>query len=204
MNMEYKSILYKKDDGIAQMVINRPEKRNALNRSTRLEMMDALEDTKADSSIKVLIISGAGGKSFIAGSDLNELSAFSPLEMEDFMATIAQQFYTRFEQLDKPVIAMIDGLCLGGGLELAMACDIRIAAEEAKIGYHRAKGGGRPPKSSSPCFRTIPPSVSPANGPARTTLWSEPRSTSSHDSAKSSPGGSARASMVSNRRPPQM
>lgn len=134
MNMKYKNILYKKDDGIAQMVINRREKRNALNRNTRLEMIDALEDTKCDSSIKVLIISGAGGKSFIAGSDLTELSSFSPLEMEEFMATIAQQFYTRFEQLDKPVIAMIDGLCLGGGLELAMACDIRIASDSSKFG----------------------------------------------------------------------
>lgn len=134
MNMEYKKIIYKKDDGIARMIINRPEKRNALNRAARLEMIDALEDTTGDSSVKVLIISGAGGKSFIAGSDLTELSAFGPLEMEEFMATIAQQFYTRFEQLDKPVVAMIDGLCLGGGLELAMACDIRIASESSRFG----------------------------------------------------------------------
>lgn len=134
MNMEYKNILYNKDDGIALVVINRPEKRNALNRATRVEMMDALEDTKADPFVRVLIISGAGGKSFISGSDLTELSEFGPLEMEEFMATIAQQFYTRFEQLDKPVIAMIDGLCLGGGLELAMACDIRIASDSSKFG----------------------------------------------------------------------
>jgi enoyl-CoA hydratase len=134
MNMEYEKIIYKKNASIARIIINRPEKRNALNRSARLEMIDALEDTKNDISVKVLIISGAGGKSFIAGSDLTELSAFSPLEMEEFMATIAQQFYTRFEQLDKPVIAMIDGLCLGGGLELAMACDIRIASDSSRFG----------------------------------------------------------------------
>jgi enoyl-CoA hydratase len=134
MNMEYKGIIYRKGDRIARIIINRPEKRNALNRATRLEMMDALEDMEHDSSIRLLIISGAGGKSFIAGSDLTELSSFSPLEMEEFMATIAQQFYTRFEQLDKPVIAMIDGLCLGGGLELAMACDIRIASVSSKFG----------------------------------------------------------------------
>jgi len=97
-------------------------------------MIAALEDTIGDSTVKVLIVSGAGGKSFIAGSDLTELSTFGPLEMEEFMATIAQQFYTRFEQLDKPVIAMIDGLCLGGGLELAMACDIRIASDVSKFG----------------------------------------------------------------------
>jgi len=116
------------------MIINRPEKRNALNRAARLEMIAALKDTIGDSAVKVLIISGAGGKSFIAGSNLTELSKFTPLKMEEFMATIAQQFYTRFEQLDKPVIAMIDGLCIGGGLELAMACDIRIAYDSSRFG----------------------------------------------------------------------
>jgi enoyl-CoA hydratase len=132
--MDFKNIIYKKESGIARMIINRPEKRNALNRVARLEMIAALEDTRGDSAVKVLIISGAGGKSFIAGSDLTELSKFTPLKMEEFMATIAQQFYTRFEQLDKPVIAMIDGLCLGGGLELAMACDIRIASDSSRFG----------------------------------------------------------------------
>ena len=145
--MGFENIIYKKEDGIARLIINRPEKRNALNRSTRLEMIGALEDTIGDSAVKVLIVSGAGGKSFIAGSDLTELSTFGPLEMEEFMATIAQQFYTRFEQLDKPVIAMIDGLCLGGGLELAMACDIRIASDVSRFGQPEAfigimPGGG--------------------------------------------------------------
>ena len=132
--MDFENILYKKDDGIAHIIVNRPDKRNALNRAARIEMVDALEDAKNDGAVKVLILSGAGGKSFIAGSDLTELSKYSPLEMEDFMATLAQQFYTRFEQLDKPVIAMIDGLCMGGGLELAMACDIRIASDSSKFG----------------------------------------------------------------------
>ena len=82
--MDFKNIIYQKESGIARMIINRPEKRNALNRDARLEMINALEDTVADSSVKVLIISGAGGKSFIAGSDLTELSTFSPLEMEEY------------------------------------------------------------------------------------------------------------------------
>ena len=132
--MEYGSIIYGKENGIGRITINRPEKRNALNRSARLEMLNALEDTKADTSVKVLVISGAGGKSFIAGSDLSELSRFNALEMEEFLATLAQRLYTRFEELEKPVIAMIDGLCLGGGLELAMACDIRIASESSRFG----------------------------------------------------------------------
>ena len=132
--MNFENIIYKKENGIAQIIINRPEKRNALNRATRLEIVDALDDTKGDTSVKVLVISGAGGKSFIAGSDLTELSTFSPIEMEEFTATIAQHLYTRFEQLEKPVITMINGLCLGGGLELAMACDIRIASDSSKFG----------------------------------------------------------------------
>jgi enoyl-CoA hydratase len=132
--MNFENILYKKENNIAHMVINRPEKRNALNRAARLEMRSALEDADTDPSIKVLILSGAGGKSFISGSDLTELSKLAPLEMEEFLATLAQGFYTRFERLDKPVIAMIDGLCLGGGLELALACDIRIASESSKFG----------------------------------------------------------------------
>ncbi len=132
--MKFENITYEKEDAIARMMVNRPEKRNALNRATRLEMRDALEDARTDSSIKVLILSGSGGKSFIAGSDLTELSKLTPIEMEEFLATLAQGFYTRFEQLEKPVIAMIDGLCLGGGLELALACDIRIASDASRFG----------------------------------------------------------------------
>jgi enoyl-CoA hydratase len=132
--MDFENIIFEKKDGIARMIINRPEKRNALNRAARLEMVKVLEDVKGDPSARILVISGAGGKSFIAGSDLTELSVFSPLEMEQFMATLAQQLYTRFEQLEKPVIAMIDGLCLGGGLELALACDVRIASKQSRFG----------------------------------------------------------------------
>jgi enoyl-CoA hydratase len=132
--MDFENIIYKKEEGISQLIINRPEKRNALNRATRLEMARALEDTEKDPAVKVLILSGAGEKAFISGSDLNELSKFSALEMEEFTATLGQRFYTRFEELDKPVIAMIDGLCLGGGLELALACDIRVASDISRFG----------------------------------------------------------------------
>jgi len=116
--LEFENIIYNKGNEIAHVVINRPEKRNALNRAARIEMMSALDDAEKDIGIKVLILSGAGGKSFMAGSDLNDLSKFSPLDMEAFTSTLGGGFYTRFEQSPKPVIAMIDGLCLGGGLEL--------------------------------------------------------------------------------------
>jgi enoyl-CoA hydratase len=132
--MEFEHIICHKEKGIARMVVNRPEKRNALNRATRLELAKALDDVRTDDSIRVLILTGAGGKSFIAGSDLPELATLSPLEMEAFMSSLAQRFYAQFEQLDKPVLAMIDGLCLGGGLELAMACDIRIASDGSMFG----------------------------------------------------------------------
>jgi enoyl-CoA hydratase len=132
--MDFENIIYKKENGIARMIINRPEKRNALNRAARLEMATALEDTARDESIKVLVLAGAGEKAFVSGSDLNELSRFDALAMEEFTSTIGQRFYTRFEELHKPVIAMIDGLCLGGGLELALACDIRIASDKSRFG----------------------------------------------------------------------
>lgn len=132
--MDFKDIIYRKENEVARIIINRPEKRNALNRAARLEMMEALGDAENDIALKVLILSGAGGKSFMAGSDLNELSRFTPLEMEAFTSTLGGRFYMRFEQCDKPVIAMIDGLCLGGGLELALSCDIRIASEASKFG----------------------------------------------------------------------
>jgi enoyl-CoA hydratase len=132
--MEFQNIFYAKEEGIARIIVNRPEKRNALNRATRLEMAQALEDTERDPEVKVLVLAGAGGKAFVSGSDLNELSKFNAIQMEAFTSTLGQRFYTRFEELPKPVIAMIDGLCLGGGLELALACDIRMASDRSKFG----------------------------------------------------------------------
>ena len=89
--MQFENIIYKKEDGIAQIMVNRPEKRNSLNRATRLEMMAALDDAEADCSARVLVLSGVGGKSFIAGSDLNELSKLNALEMEEFTSTLGQK-----------------------------------------------------------------------------------------------------------------
>jgi enoyl-CoA hydratase len=132
--MQFENIIYKKEEGIARLIVNRQEKMNALNYKTRVEMDKALEDVKTDSSVKVLIISGAGKKSFIAGADLNELALLTPLKFEEFASTVGQRFFSKFEEIDKPVIAMIDGLCFGGGLEVALACDIRLASDSSKFG----------------------------------------------------------------------
>jgi enoyl-CoA hydratase len=132
--MDFENIVYEKDNTIARITINRPEKRNALNRAARLDMAKALEDAEADSDVRVMILAGAGGKAFVSGSDLNELAKLDAIGMEDFSSTLGQRFYTRFEQSFKPVIAMIDGLCLGGGLELALACDIRMASDTSRFG----------------------------------------------------------------------
>jgi enoyl-CoA hydratase len=132
--MNFKNILFEKTEGIVIITINRPQKRNALNKETRVELREVLEVIKKDKDIRVLILTGAGDKSFISGADINEFREMTPLDMYNFMTTIGQQLYADLENLDIPVIAMINGFCLGGGCELAIACDIRIASDTAKFG----------------------------------------------------------------------
>jgi enoyl-CoA hydratase len=132
--MDFKNVFFEKMEGIATIVINRPEKRNALNKETRLELLEIMKEIKADTNLRVAILTGAGDKAFISGSDINELKEMTPVEMYNFTTTLGQQLYTDFGNLDIPVIAMINGLCIGGGCEIAMACDIRIAADTAKFG----------------------------------------------------------------------
>lgn len=143
--MEYKYILFEKEDRVATLTINRPEKRNALDKATRLEISSVLDQLeKGGHDIGVLVVTGAGDKAFIAGSDLNEFGRMSPLETYDFLNTLAQRLYTRFEQLEIPTIAMINGVCLGGGCEVAMACDLRIAADTARFGQPEINVGVMP------------------------------------------------------------
>jgi len=134
--MEFENIIYDKDKekGIAKLTINRPEVRNALNAATRQEIRNALGEIEKDEDVRVVIITGAGEKAFISGADITAFKDATPIVMEESASTLGQQLFSNIENLNVPVIAMINGFCLGGGLELAMCCDIRIASDNAKFG----------------------------------------------------------------------
>ena len=131
--MDYQNILFAVEDGIATITINRPKALNALNQATVSELKDVVEKVAADKAIKVVIITGAGAKSFVAGADIVEMSTKNPVEGRKF-GKISQDTFTRIENLPQPVIAAVNGYALGGGCELACACDFRYAAENAKFG----------------------------------------------------------------------
>jgi enoyl-CoA hydratase len=126
-------ILYEARDGIARLTINRPDKLNALDRQTILDIDRAVAEARDDAAVGVLVVTGAGEKAFVAGADINELAKQTPVEGAAY-ARVGQAVLDRLETLGKPSIAMIKGYALGGGLELAMACTLRVAAETAKMG----------------------------------------------------------------------
>ena len=132
--MEFKNIIYTKEKGVAKITINRPEARNALNTIVRQDIKNAIQDVERDKGIKVAIITGAGEKAFISGADIADLKEMNPVNIEEHASSIGQQLYIDIENSRVPVIAMVNGFCLGGGCELAMACDIRIASENARFG----------------------------------------------------------------------
>ena len=131
--MEFKNTLYEKGEGIATITINRAEALNALNEETIREILARLEDAENDENVRVIVITGAGDRAFSAGADLKMMKGASPVRGTD-LSRLGQQLCNRIEALGKPVIAAINGYALGGGIELAMACDIRIASENAQIG----------------------------------------------------------------------
>jgi enoyl-CoA hydratase len=129
--MAYQNILLETNDRIATLTINRPDKRNALNQGTRDEIVQALDELHS-SAVRVLIITGAGDKAFIAGADIGEFEGRTALTQRDVMKQ--RRIFDAVEEFPKPVIAMINGFCLGGGMELALACDLRVASDTAKLG----------------------------------------------------------------------
>jgi enoyl-CoA hydratase len=130
--MTYQNILVETSNRITILTINRPDKRNALNQATRDEMVDALNSMETSAESRVLVITGAGDKAFIAGADINEFEGRTALMQREAMKGL--RIFAALEEFPKPIIAMINGFCLGGGLELALACDIRIASDTAKLG----------------------------------------------------------------------
>ncbi len=131
--MEFKNILLTKDEGIGFVTINRPQNLNALDRTTVEEISEVIDLVGADDEIKVMILTGAGDKAFVAGGDIGFMQEMTGLEARGF-ARFGQGVLRKMENLPKPVIAAINGFCLGGGCELAMACDFSIASDRAKFG----------------------------------------------------------------------
>ena len=139
--MQYEHVLFDTEaGGIALVTVNRPDKLNALSAAVIAELRDAFERIEKDAAIRASILTGAGEKAFVAGADIRELAALSPLEMRE-AARRGQQTFRMLETSSKPSVAAINGFALGGGLELAMACTVRFASENARLGQPEVKLG---------------------------------------------------------------
>jgi enoyl-CoA hydratase len=138
--MMYNTLLYERKDTIGILTINRPEKMNALSNELTTELKQVLDEIDADKDLRVLVITGAGDKAFVAGADINELVDRDAVIGRQ-VSRFRQDLFSCIENLSIPVIAAVNGYALGGGLELALACNIRIAAEEAKFGAPEVKLG---------------------------------------------------------------
>lgn len=136
----FENILLKIEGAIATLIINRPEKRNAVNNATVEEIDKALDQVEANPDLRVLILSGAGEKAFVAGADIRELDK-RDTQLGRSETRRRQEVYTRIEQLEIPSIAAVNGWALGTGLELAMVCTLRIASAKAKMGQPEVKLG---------------------------------------------------------------
>ena len=132
MTQSYETLLLERRERVAIITINRPEKRNALTVKTREEGAALLDELRNDDSVGVVIFTGAGDKAFIAGADIAEFAGRTATMQRDVMTT--RSLFNAIDTFPKPVIAMINGYCLGGGCELALACDIRIASDTASFG----------------------------------------------------------------------
>ncbi|HEV7699429.1 MAG TPA: enoyl-CoA hydratase-related protein [Pyrinomonadaceae bacterium] len=129
--MTYETILVEKRGRVAILTINRPDKLNALSKQVHAEGVAALDELKHDEEVRVVVITGSGEKSFIAGADISEFQGQTPVTQRNLFNE--RTFFNSIDTFPKPVIAMVNGFCLGGGNELAMACDIRIASENARF-----------------------------------------------------------------------
>ena len=135
--MDFECIIYEKQEGTATIKLNRPQVLNAMNKQLWIDFQEALEDVKDDPEIKVLIITGEG-RAFSTGADLKDSKDRTPEQYRDYLVEL-QETSRKIMRFEKPTIAAINGYALGSGYELALACDIRIAAQEAKIGSPEAR-----------------------------------------------------------------
>src|SRR5438874_4456499 len=138
--MTFSNILCEKKNSIAYVTVNRPKVLNALNMATMEELRTAFHDIKNDASVRVIILTGAGEKAFIAGADIGELAKHDAVSGKEYTHR-GQSVLNLIENLGKPVIACINGFALGGGCEIAMACTMRLASENAKLGQPEVKLG---------------------------------------------------------------
>lgn len=126
------AVLYESHDRVAVLTINRPDKLNALNQQVRDEALAHLDKIAQDDGIGAVVVTGSGDKSFVAGADIKEFEGRSPFDQREAMRF--PRIFDEMAKFEKPVIAMINGFCLGGGCEMAMSCDIRIASDRARLG----------------------------------------------------------------------
>lgn len=136
----YKTITYEKKENIGLLTINRPEKMNAISQELTAELSQFLDEIENDDELRVLVITGAGDKAFVAGADINEL-VDRDARLGRRVSRERQEIFSRIENLHVPVIAAVNGYALGGGLELALACSIRICSEKAQFGAPEVKLG---------------------------------------------------------------